>query len=272
MESRTPLVQGTFLFPITRIQARARMQLSSVTQIVLLLGHFRRAVPPFTDVVNISQSGAGLTNDIRLLSINYNNAPTSGNTYNNTIKGKVNNQSHASYYYPGYAQNTNDSIDITDLFQYNLATGASSTFSPNYERIHASWISNAWTLTTEAGGTGVSSRSMRIGPGGAANLFLYTNGGDYWQLNANGVFGAVTDAVTDLGETGHRPRNGLFSGTLTAPIHALTSNISWTSGAGVPSAGSCVAANGGSLYSRTDGTPTTTLYVCDNSTHVWTAK
>lgn len=52
----------------------------------------------------------------------------------------------------------------------------------------------------------------------------------------------------------------------------FTANICWTSGAGVPSGGSCTAANGGSLFSRTDGGTTTTLYVCDNSTHVWTPK
>lgn len=66
--------------------------------------------------------------------------------------------------------------------------------------------------------------------------------------------------------------SGNFAGPVTSPSLQLNTNIFWTSGSGVPSAGTCNAANGGSLYSRTDGTTTTTLYVCDNSTHVWTAK
>jgi hypothetical protein len=45
-----------------------------------------------------------------------------------------------------------------------------------------------------------------------------------------------------------------------------------TSGVGAPAANLCVAGAGGSTYKRTDGTPTTTLYICDGSTHTWTAK
>src|SRR6266850_578174 len=44
------------------------------------------------------------------------------------------------------------------------------------------------------------------------------------------------------------------------------------SGAGVPSAGLCTTSKGGSLYFRTDGTTTTSLYVCDGATGTWTAK
>ena len=66
--------------------------------------------------------------------------------------------------------------------------------------------------------------------------------------------------------------NGVLTGASTATKFCMTANLCWTSGAGVPSAGSCTAANGGSLYSRTDGNTTTTLYVCDNATHAWTPK
>jgi hypothetical protein len=45
-----------------------------------------------------------------------------------------------------------------------------------------------------------------------------------------------------------------------------------TSGTGAPAANLCVTGAGGSIYKRTDGTPTTSLYVCDGSTHTWTAK
>lgn len=92
-------------------------------------------------------------------------------------------------------------------------------------------------------------------------------------LKFNSAVTFKTDNTLDLGQSGAlRPRT-IYAGTsVVTPTLALSANISWTSGAGVPSAGSCLAANGGSLYSRTDGTTTTTLYVCDNSTHVWTAK
>lgn len=56
------------------------------------------------------------------------------------------------------------------------------------------------------------------------------------------------------------------------PGVSLTANVSIVSGAGVPAAGTCVAANGGSIWLRTDSDATHTLYVCDNSTHTWTAK
>jgi hypothetical protein len=49
-------------------------------------------------------------------------------------------------------------------------------------------------------------------------------------------------------------------------------NVTWGTGAGVPSAGTCTTSKGGSLFSRTDGTTTTSLYVCDGTTGVWTAK
>jgi len=43
-------------------------------------------------------------------------------------------------------------------------------------------------------------------------------------------------------------------------------------GSGSPSAGLCTTSKGGSLYLRTDGTTITTLYVCDGTSGVWTAK
>lgn len=44
------------------------------------------------------------------------------------------------------------------------------------------------------------------------------------------------------------------------------------SGTGAPAGGLCTTAMGGSIYNRTDGTTTTSLYVCDGSTGTWTAK
>lgn len=45
-----------------------------------------------------------------------------------------------------------------------------------------------------------------------------------------------------------------------------------STGAGAPSAGACTTSTGGFLYTRTDGTTTTSLYVCDGATGTWTAK
>lgn len=64
----------------------------------------------------------------------------------------------------------------------------------------------------------------------------------------------------------------VMQGKVTAPIFAISANVTWTAGAGIPSGGSCTTAKGGSLYSRTDGDTTHSLYVCDNATGVWTAK
>jgi hypothetical protein len=61
-----------------------------------------------------------------------------------------------------------------------------------------------------------------------------------------------------------------------APQYAVASPSGVTptikSGAGAPSAGLCTTSTGGSIYLRTDGTTTTTLYVCDGATGTWTAK
>ncbi len=52
----------------------------------------------------------------------------------------------------------------------------------------------------------------------------------------------------------------------------LSAQTCWSSGKGVPPPAACIRGNGGSLYTRTDGGPTTTLYVCDGSTGTWLAK
>lgn len=74
---------------------------------------------------------------------------------------------------------------------------------------------------------------------------------------------AATCPITDTGINNlvMSPQNGLKIGP-----------VGWSTGAGVPATNTCTAANGGSLYSRTDGSTTTTLYVCDNSTHTWSPK
>jgi hypothetical protein len=52
----------------------------------------------------------------------------------------------------------------------------------------------------------------------------------------------------------------------------LSAQTCWNSGRGAPPPTSCVRGKGGSLYTRSDGGPTTSLYVCDGSTGTWLAK
>jgi len=44
------------------------------------------------------------------------------------------------------------------------------------------------------------------------------------------------------------------------------------SGLGAPTGGLCTTSTGGKIYLRTDGTTTTSFYVCDGATGAWTAK
>jgi len=62
------------------------------------------------------------------------------------------------------------------------------------------------------------------------------------------------------------------SGKGTFQEMCLSAKLCWSSGKGVPAAASCTRDKGGSLYTRTNGGPTTTLYVCDGSTGTWSAK
>lgn len=133
----------------------------------------------------------------------------------------------------------------TFAWEYNAVTGATST-NGNYI------ASNFVFSNNTAQGTFFSGIDTVVRSATGGHVFLQD------QLGTNMETCTTSSCV--------------FPSTVIAPTHALNSNLTWTSGAGVPSAGSCTAVNGGSLYSRTDGTTTTTLYVCDNSTHVWTAK
>ena len=74
-------------------------------------------------------------------------------------------------------------------------------------------------------------------------------------------FGGTTE-VANVDSAG----KGTFSGV------CLSAAICWNSGKGLPPAGGCTRGKGGSLYTRTDGGPATTLYVCDGSTGAWMAK
>jgi hypothetical protein len=52
----------------------------------------------------------------------------------------------------------------------------------------------------------------------------------------------------------------------------LSANVCWNAGPGAPPTSACVRSKAGSLYTRTNGGPAATLYVCDGNTGTWTAK
>ena len=108
--------------------------------------------------------------------------------------------------------------------------------------------------------------STNLVQGSSTTVYAWTNGGSGGTADT----GIQRDSanVIDVGNSGTGDR----SGQVNAAKFSTVANVTWTSGSGVPSAGSCTAANGGSLFTRTDGGTTTTLYVCDNSTHTWTPK
>jgi hypothetical protein len=102
------------------------------------------------------------------------------------------------------------------------------------------------------------------------NRSLFTTGAFYPSGPNNGGTHLSIDAVNSASSV-------ISSNDTTnaALQYSLTNNgtvLFQISGVGAPAAGLCTAASGGSTYLRTDGSTSTTLYVCDNATHVWTAK
>lgn len=125
---------------------------------------------------------------------------------------------------------------------------------------------------------GISLSNVLLVPDGASATAGYgfnsaINTGMFRSNASGNLFledaGTITFAVTTVGIN---IGSGMSIGFNTAATAGGTVNVRWTQGAGVPSGASCTTANGGSLYSRNDGTIVTSLYVCDNATGVWTAK
>jgi hypothetical protein len=75
-------------------------------------------------------------------------------------------------------------------------------------------------------------------------------------------FFSGTTEVANVDSTGR----GTFASVCLSP------NICWSSGKGAPRAAACDRDKAGSLYTRTDGGPTATLYVCDGNAGGWIAK
>lgn len=81
---------------------------------------------------------------------------------------------------------------------------------------------------------------------------------------------SITDSVPSIISCGSSQFGSGGTGSVQSGIYYYTPNVSLTWGNGVPSSGTCTTVNGGSIYLRLNGTPTTTLYTCDGSTGVWT--
>ena len=106
--------------------------------------------------------------------------------------------------------------------------------------------------------------SISLNRGGFTDISAPDNAAVRLGRGSNGgvQFFGGTNEVATVDSSG----KGTFSGV------CLSASLCWNSGKGVPPAESCTRGKGGSLYTRTDGGPTTTLYVCDGSTGTWMAK
>lgn len=124
----------------------------------------------------------------------------------------------------------------------------------NNERGNVSWITNVFTISTSAVGTGVA-RPMTIGPDGSAYLSLRTASADRWVVTSAGNFIANVDNTYDIGaNSASRPRN-LYMGswirmavtTVAALPAAATAGAGarmFVSDALAPAFGAAVAAGG----------------------------
>ncbi|MFZ0794141.1 MAG: hypothetical protein WAM65_10240 [Candidatus Korobacteraceae bacterium] len=106
--------------------------------------------------------------------------------------------------------------------------------------------------------------TILLNKGGSTDISAPDNAAVRLGRGSNGgvqFFGGTTE-VANVDSSG----KGTFSGV------CLSASICWNSGKGPPPTESCTHNKGGSLYTRTDGGPATTLYVCDGSTGTWMAK
>ena len=146
----------------------------------------------------------------------------------------------------------------------------SFTDGGNFERAHLGWIGNTLYLGT-----------YRWGSGSARDLILVTGNNPRWKVTSAGDFLPSLDSSYDIGQDGARVRNIVAAGNIStlgniSTTSAITgrsvgvsiggTTVTWTNGTGAPS-GSCST---GSMYTRTDGGPGTTLYVCEAG--AWSPK
>lgn len=145
----------------------------------------------------------------------------SGNMWLSTNAGQYILGSGADVFLARDAANTLALRNLANAQTLNIynTTDAGQTV---YERGFFGWVSNVYTVGTQAAGGG-SARNMRLD---AANILFFKAGGtDSWSLSSTGAFLPQTDAVYDLGDGTHQIRNIAYSGTLAPAASAI---LRWT--------------------------------------------
>ena len=90
-------------------------------------------------------------------------------------------------------------------------------------------------------------------------------GSSLTSLGTQGAHLLFTDNTYDIGASGAtRPRTAYFGTSVFSPRYDVAASVGWRGGAGSPEA--AVSASVGSLFSRTDGSTGTTLYVKESGT------
>jgi len=140
----------------------------------------------------------------------------------------------------------------------------------NFERALLGWIGNTLYLGT-----------YRWGSGSAREMVFVTGNNPRWKVTSTGDFLPSLNSSYDIGQDGARVRNIVAAGNIStlgniSTTSAITgrsvgvsiggTTVTWTNGTGAPT-GSCST---GSMYTRTDGGPGSTLYVCEAG--AWSPK
>jgi hypothetical protein len=109
----------------------------------------------------------------------------------------------------GNAIEQRNSTNAQTFRVYNTYTDAS-----NYERGLVGWVSNQFSIRTQAGGSGTP-RQLTLGTdSSAAGIQFVTNNTDRWFISGTGHLTASTDNTYDIGALGAtRPRN-VYAGSV----------------------------------------------------------
>jgi hypothetical protein len=151
--------------------------------------------------------------------------------------------------------------------------------APIYANGSEGTLSTSCAATTTTGNQTVTLSWSAI-PGVAQyNLYRGVNNfSNVGPLNGSPIAALTYTDTAAVGPGGPFPQlasggpAGMHANLVWAQIMQVGDRATITSGAGAPSGGACTTSTGGKIYLRTDGTTTTTLYVCDGAAGSWTAK
>ena len=164
------------------------------------------------------------------------------------------NTSTAGYYMTGCFVNRGDSSDY--VLRGHLNQNVYVDDSGSAPTLSMQTTNRTYSLKP-SGGAGFNRFTVRDETGSADRLYIYSTG----------VVGPGADNSQDLGLTTGRWLNGFINN-----LRPGAGTATWTSGSGTPQG--VVTAAVGSLYTRTDGGASTTLYVKESGTGNtgWVAK